>query len=103
VSLESLITSGRIADIILVLMAAEALAAFVWLRQRGRVEQFPAHLARLLAGMFLVLALRFALVGGGWLAIAICLALALLSHLAEVWVKQKNLAADDPPAGKFRN
>lgn len=99
-SLEALVTTGRIADIILLLMAVEAVAAFVWLRRHGRMQYLPAHLAGLAAGMFLVLALRFALGGGGWVVIALCLALAFFSHLAEVIAKQRILSSDDPSVGR---
>jgi hypothetical protein len=82
--LADLIASGRIVDLILALVALEAVGLIgLWrLRRRGLA---PADLlANLLAGVGLLLALRAALVGAWWGWIALCLAMALAAHLADL-------------------
>ena len=82
--LEHLITSGRIVDVILVLMAAE-FAAVVIYRWRTTRGPSPADaVVILLAGLFLLLALRAALTGAEWFWIALFLFAALIAHLADL-------------------
>ncbi|GJE28571.1 hypothetical protein [Methylobacterium organophilum] len=82
--MEGLFASGRIVDLILVLVVAETLG-LVWLRRvLGRGPSLPALLPSLLAGVGLMLALRAALLGSAWTSIAPWLALSLLAHLADL-------------------
>jgi hypothetical protein len=60
--------SGRIVDGILLLVACEALA-LAWIGRR-RGPPLPSLLANLASGAALMLALRAALVGAGWVAVA---------------------------------
>ena len=79
-----LFASGRIVDLILALMAAEALVAVALYRRRGRRQQLADLLAYLASGACLLLALRFALTQGWWGWIALCLAAAFVVHLTEL-------------------
>jgi len=79
-----LFATGRVADLILALMLIEATVFFVYHVRTGRGIAPADLLTSLLAGIFLVLALRCALVGTGWEWIAACLAAALVAHLADL-------------------
>ena len=77
-----LFASGRIIDVILALVALEALL-LAWLGRRGGLP-LPALLANLASGGALMLALRAALVGSGWIVIAGWLLAGLVAHLADL-------------------
>lgn len=80
-----LFASGRIADIIVALVALEAIALFILWQRSGRGIA-PADLVfNLLSGACLLLALRSALTQSGWHTTAIFLAAALLAHLADLY------------------
>ncbi|WP_448585249.1 hypothetical protein [Thermaurantiacus sp.] len=77
--MSNFILSGRAVDVVLAVLALEALAVLVLApRRRG------ALLLALLPGALLLLALKAALAGWGWEAIALGLALALPAHLADL-------------------
>jgi len=79
-----LFASGRVVDLILVLVAAEALLLW-WRHRRGGRAPDPGDVAsNLAAGVCLLLALRGALVGAWWGWIALCLSSALLAHAADL-------------------
>ena len=79
-----LFASGRVVDLILALMALEALVlGLVWARARRGLPPLPLILS-LVAGALLLLALRAALTGSEPLAIGGFLTLALVAHLAEL-------------------
>lgn len=76
----SLFASGRIVDLILVLVLIEVIAmAIVRTKTKRGVNPFDL-IASLLAGIALLLALRGALTGIGWPKIAVCLGAALIAH-----------------------
>jgi len=79
-----LFATGRIVDLILVLVAAEA-AFLVWYHRRTGKGVSPRDLLpNLISGACLFLALRGALVGAGWPVIGACLAAALAAHLTDL-------------------
>lgn len=79
-----LLATGRLIDIILGLVCLEALAVGL-LNKFGIIGlRLQDIAATLLSGVFLMIALKFALTGAGTLAIAGCLALALVSHSVDV-------------------
>jgi hypothetical protein len=82
--MESLFASGRIADIALVVMAAEAVILYAVTALRRDVIRYRALLANLAAGACLVIAVRLALVGASWQWIAIALAASLLAHSTDL-------------------
>lgn len=90
--------SGRIVDAILLLVAGEALV-LAWLSRRGG-PKLPALLANLASGAALMLALRAALVGAGWGAVAGWLLAGLLAHLADLGLRFRAATAQRRrPAG----
>lgn len=82
--MEQLITSGRITDIILVVIAAETILVGLYFWWKGRPLALIAFAASGLAGGSLVLALRAVLRESGWGYVAIYLFAALLAHLADL-------------------
>ena len=71
--------SGAAADLILAVMAAEALFLLIMRRMAA-----GAVLAAILPGALIVVALRGALTGADWPWIALPLALAFPAHLADL-------------------
>lgn len=90
--------SGRIVDLILALVAIEALALLAWRRWTGRGPSTAPLLANLLSGAALMVALRAALTDAHWTTIAACLSVALICHLADL-VPRLREAARPPRAG----
>ncbi len=90
--MDALFAGGHIIDAILVLVAVEALGLILWRRRAGPLLPLLCNLA---SGASLMLALRAALTGGHWSAIAGCLALAGLAHGAELTLRLA--AAGRPP------
>lgn len=82
--MRDLFASGRVVDVILTLVVVEAVALEGWRRLTGRGLALRALIANLLAGGFLLLALRAALVGADWTWVAASLFAALLAHLADL-------------------
>jgi peptidoglycan/LPS O-acetylase OafA/YrhL len=82
-------TSGRVADLILGVMALEAVILLFYWRKTRRGIAPAATLINLLAGACLVLALRSALVGAHWTWTAACLAAALVVHLLDLGQRWK--------------
>ncbi|MHB2207349.1 hypothetical protein [Methylobacterium sp. CM6257] len=83
--MDGLFASGRIVDGILLLVAGEALL-LAWLSRQGG-PPLPALLANLASGAALMLALRAALAGAGWAAIAGWLLAGLIAHLADLGLR----------------
>lgn len=80
-----LFTSGRLVDLILILVVLEAAALLVYWRRTGRGVAPSDLLPNLCAGAFLLLALRVMLTGGGWMQACGCLAAAGLAHLVDLY------------------
>ena len=80
----SWIASGRLVDVILALTVLEWLVIAVHRLRTGRGPD-PVRLGpTLLAGFFLLLALRAALVGSGWIWVAAALTGALVAHVFDL-------------------
>lgn len=79
--MEQLFASGRIIDLILVLMGAEYIALWLYLGRGVAGLGLAGYLA---SGAFLLLALRVALTGGGWMWIAALLGAAFAVHLLDL-------------------
>ena len=80
-----LFASGRLVDLILVVVVLEASALLLyWARARRGIA--PVDLVpNLCAGAFLLLALRATLAGSGWMLAGLFLAAAGLAHLTDVY------------------
>jgi len=82
--MSGLFESGRVVDLVLVLVVAEA-ALLVWHRRRsGRGVPVAQALAFLAAGACLMLALRAALVDASWEWVAAPMAAAGAAHLLDL-------------------
>ena len=83
--MQQLIESGRIADIILALIALE-IVGFALLQQLARrTPRLMDLIGTLLSGLFLIAALRSGLTGSDWTVTASFLMAALLAHLFDLW------------------
>jgi hypothetical protein len=82
--MRALFASGHIVDLILVLVAAEAVLLGVWHRRTGRGVALAAAAPMLCAGAGLMLAVRAALVGAWWGWVAAALLAGLLAHVADL-------------------
>jgi len=80
----ALFASAHAVDLILVVVAVEAACAVIWHRQTRRGLSPAAILRLLLPGVFLLVALRGALVGAGWGWIAACLLASFAAHLQDL-------------------
>ena len=83
--MEEFFRSGLVADVILVVMIAEALLLLVYRKVTGRGPAAADLIAMLLAGACLVLALRAALTGAQWPMVAVFLIAALLAHMLDLY------------------
>lgn len=77
--MSGLFASGHAVDIVLIVIAVEAL----WLRRAAR-WRWVALMCRLMPGVMMLLALRAALTGGSWPVVALLLALSFPFHLADL-------------------
>lgn len=85
--IEDFVASGHAADLILVVMALEAIFLGFYLKKRGLSRYILGFWAALAAGAALVLALRAALTGGGLMVIVLCMGLSFVAHLIELALK----------------
>jgi uncharacterized membrane protein len=80
-----LFASGRLVDLILIVVLLEAVALLLyWHRAQRGIGPFDL-LPNLCAGAFLLLALRATLAGSGWRTASFCLAVAGLAHLIDIY------------------
>ncbi len=85
-----LFASGRLVDLILLVVVLEAAALLLyWSRSRRGIAPLDL-LPNLCAGAFLLLALRAALAGSGWMVANFFLAAAGLAHLIDVYRRWRN-------------
>jgi hypothetical protein len=82
--MNDLIASGFVVDAIVVLMAIEALALYLYNRRTSQGLRPGEVITMLLAGLCLLLALRAALTGSSWVWVAGFLAASLLAHIADI-------------------
>jgi hypothetical protein len=86
--------SGRVADLVIGVMVLEALVFALAARSRSRGWSLGVMLTGLVPGLFLVLALRAALVQAPTHWIVLALSAALVSHLLDVRFR---INANDKP------
>lgn len=82
--MSALFDNGRIVDLILALVAVEFVVLVAYRRMTDRGLPALDIVFNLLAGAFLLLALRSALAESGWLWTAVWLSAALVAHLADL-------------------
>lgn len=79
-----LFANGHLIDLVLVVVVLEAAALLLAWHYTGRGIVPGDLLPNLCAGAFLLLALRVALGGGGWMPACGCLAAAGVAHLIDI-------------------
>jgi hypothetical protein len=92
--MEEAFSGGWIIDIILVLMAVEAVALIMLRWLLGRGPSVLELLVSLAAGLCLMLALRVALTGGAWQFVALALAASLVVHVTDLrlrWLRRTSV------------
>lgn len=82
--MSALFASGRIVDLILLLMLIEAAFVVAYRRKTGCGIAVTDFFVTLISGVSLMLALRAALVGLSWHWIALALFASLLGHLTDI-------------------
>jgi hypothetical protein len=89
-----LFASGRIIDLILLMVAAEAVL-IAWLHRRTKRRPTLADIGpTLVSGALLLLTIRAALTGSWWGWIALILTLALVSHLIDLALRWRRHSAN---------
>lgn len=83
-AVQSLIETSRVADILIIVMLAEAAVLIGYRLVKARGFAVSHVVTNLLAGLFLVLALKAALASAPWQWIAASLALAGVAHAVDV-------------------
>jgi hypothetical protein len=81
---DELFASGRIVELILAFIVLEAAALLAWRARTGRGLAWIDVAANLLAGAFLLLAMRLTMAGLPWFWVAPCLLAALAAHVADL-------------------
>ncbi len=93
--MSELFASGRIVDLVIALVAIEALAILMWKAKSGRGPAAAPFVCNLLSGAFLLLGLRNALANAAWPWIALCLIAALAAHVADLIGRWERAVPDD--------
>ena len=83
--LEDFFTSGRVADVILLIMAIEVALVFLLKKRGAIVLPFRTYFFGVIAGSLIIIAFRQALTGGSYLGIAVVLGLSFVAHLIELF------------------
>ena len=92
--MDALFASGRIVDLILLGVLAEAVLLFVLTRSLARFAPLAATLA---SGAALMLALRAALTGSSWPIVAAWMLAGLVAHGADLVLRRPARVADAWP------
>lgn len=79
-----LLASGRLVDLIIALVVIEIVVLFLYRALTGRGIALSDLLPNILAGAFLLIALRFALSDAGWMPICLSLTAAGLAHVIDL-------------------
>jgi hypothetical protein len=98
--MEGLIASGRIVDLIMLVILVEAFVLLVLWRRSSRA--LFGLLANLAAGAALLLALRCVLTGGAWPVTAAWLALAGIAHGVDLFQRLRDARTSDKNARALR-
>ncbi|MBK6689093.1 MAG: hypothetical protein IPG45_31790 [Deltaproteobacteria bacterium] len=98
--MEELFRSGRIIDLSLAFITLEGLLLLFLRGRTGRGLQPADLLGNLLAGAFLMLAVRNVVTGGPWVFTALFLTASLPAHLYDL-VRRSRLTVNPTPGGRF--
>ena len=76
--------SGRLVDLILLIVALEAVVLTIWWTKTGQGIAPRDLLPNLIAGALLLLALRLTLADAGWMPICACLAASGIANVVDI-------------------
>lgn len=79
-----LFASGRLVDLILLIVLIEAVVLIVTWRVTGKGIAPLDLLPNLIAGVLLLLALRLTLADAGWMAVCFCLAASGIANVVDI-------------------
>lgn len=91
--MNALVESGRLLDIVIAFTLLEIAALWLFHRRTGRGLSLRRFLPNLMAGLFLMLAVRSAMVQADWIWIVLPLLASAVSHaldLRQRWPRQDN-------------
>ena len=77
-------SSGRAVDAVIAITIVEGFALAAYHRMTGNGVAPQEYLLNMIAGLCLMLALRFALVGSTWIAVAVCLTASGVLHMLDL-------------------
>lgn len=89
-TIEAALANGRLIDLILVLVALEAVVLIGIYRFSGRGLPPAQVLAFLASGACLMVALKAALLQSGWMMVALALGGAGVAHVADLWLRWRS-------------
>ncbi|MGA9600729.1 MAG: hypothetical protein WBS22_10865 [Methylocystis sp.] len=101
--MSALFANGAIVDLILVLVLAEAIAVIAYRFTTGGGPEPIGFVCNLIAGAFLLFALRGALSGAQWIWLAACLSGAFVAHAADLLTRWSRAPLRLPPHMIFRS
>ena len=82
-----LVTSGAIADLVLIFMLCESVALSLWLGRKRAWRRLGGILPGLAGGALLVLALRAEMTDAGWLIVVACIAAWGVGHAFDLYFR----------------
>jgi hypothetical protein len=85
--MEDYISSRQLLDVAIAMTVFEGLAITLYQRITGKGLAPKKFALNLISGLFLMLALRAALLSSGWVWIAASLFCAGLTHWADLWIR----------------
>lgn len=90
--IEAFFRSGYVADLVLAIMVVEVIVIFILKRQGWITLPFRTYFLGVIAGAFIILALRFALTDASVVLIALVLAFSFGAHVLELssFLQRKN-------------
>lgn len=83
--MSGIFADGRIIDIVFLTIAVEVAVLYYLRKKTGRGPTLAAVAPFLAAGIFLLIGMRIALVGGRWEWIAAALAFSGVAHAIDMW------------------
>ena len=95
-TLESLVTTGRIVDLMLLFVVVEVALIGIYRRRRGGGIAMVPLLVNVGAGGALMIALRMCATQAGWRWVAVFLVTALLFHVADLAMRWSTRADGRP-------
>jgi hypothetical protein len=99
--MQEFLQDGRMIEVILALVALEAGVLIAWFRFTGRGVAPISLVVNLMAGAFLLLALLAVLHNSSFWTLGLCLAAALLAHIADLAIRWNDNGRINPSLGEM--